>query len=291
MKASNPAADLVFHALAFVPISELASPAARAASLEWPAYAAFAQANMPSDAWRPFVEDAALLSRLFEPMPVAHGIGWLAELFDSLSALERAAACSLVDLDIASVSSSDALRALASLASEPVEILRADLALAAPAFERGHASLLAPFLESFLVALNARLDIVSSSMRRELFDDVVASVTLGPRGRGFPSRTYVGTTSLPGVVDLDVDSALVLALHEAAVKHAARALSDLGHASTWSEAEPIALELGLGWARGTPLEAAYRRWSSSLDRSGLAAVPEAFLTSVLATELDVPSNR
>jgi len=189
------------------------------------------------------------------------------------------------------VSSSDALRALSSLPREPVEILRADLALAAPAFERAHVSLLAPFSNSFLVALNARLEVVSTSIHRHLFDDVLASATLGARGRAFPSRTYVGTTSLPGMLDFDVDSALVLALHEAAVKRATRALSKLGHASTWSEAEPIALELGLGWVRGTQLDAAYRSWSESLDRSGLAPVSEALLARVLATELDVPTNR
>jgi len=169
--------------------------------------------------------------------------------------------------------------------------LRADLALAAPAFERAHVSLLAPFSNSFLVALNARLEVVSTSIHRHLFDDVLASATLGARGRAFPSRTYVGTTSLPGMLDFDVDSALVLALHEAAVKRATRALSKLGHASTWSEAEPIALELGLGWVRGTQLDAAYRSWSESLDRSGLAPVSEALLARVLATELDVPTNR
>jgi hypothetical protein len=162
VKPASLAAELVFHALAFVPVSQAAPAAARAASLAWPRYCAFAASEMPSAAFAPFVEDAPLFSRLFEQVEVAHGIFWLAELFDDLDALLKSAGAAIGEIDVACVRSTDALRALQALPVEPVEIIRADLALAAMAFGDAHALLLSPHSQKFLEALSACLDETTS---------------------------------------------------------------------------------------------------------------------------------
>lgn len=269
MKRANVVAELVFHGLAFVPVSRSASDAARAASLSWPAYTAFAGRVMPL-ACAPFAEDAPLLSRLLEPVEVAHGIGWLAELFDDLEALVSCAGESLAGLDRDRVASSAALDALRRLPVEPVEIMRADLALAARPFGEAYASLLSPHSQKFLEALSACLGDDTRFAGREVIEAAHFATTLGPRGRGFPARTYVGSASLPGEDALDTGSPLVLAAHEAAVHAAARALSKAGVHPTWGTVEPVALEAARDWLSATPLSPAHAAWSASLDRSGLA---------------------
>lgn len=270
MKPASIAAELVFHALAFVPVSPVAPAAARAASLAWPRYAAFAASEMPAEAVAPFVEDAPLLSRLFEQVEVSHGIFWLAELFDDLETLLAVAGAGIHEIDPARVRSPVALQALQALPIEPVEIMRADLALAAKAFGDAHALLLSPHSQKFLEALSACLGETTTFAGRSVIEEARFATTLGPRGRGFPSQTFVGSSSLPGDAPLDTDSPLVLAAHEAAVHAASRALSSAGVHPTWSEVEPVALEAARDWLSATPLAAAHAAWSASLDRSGLA---------------------
>lgn len=270
MKPASIAAELVFHALAFVPVSQASPPAARAASLAWPRYCAFATGAMPSAAVAPFVEDAPLLSRLFEQVEVAHGIFWLAELCDDLETVVALSHTSIGEIEPARVRSADALRALQALPVEPVEIMRADLALAASAFGDAYASLLSPHSQKFLEALSACFGETTIFAGRTLVEAACFATTLGPRGRGFPSRTFVGSSSLPGDAALDTDSALVLAAHEAAVQAASRALSSAGLHPIWSVVEPVALEAARDWLSPTPLAPAHGAWSASLDRSGLA---------------------
>ena len=239
---------------------------------------------MPEAAFGPFVECAPLFSRLCESVEVAHGIFWLAELFDDIDSLLAHAHATIREIDPASVGSLDALRALQALPLEPVEIMRADLALAAEAFRDAHASLLFPHSQKILEALSACLDETTTFAGRGVIEATCFATTLGPRGRGFPSRTFVGTSSLPGDVPLDTDSALVLAAHEASVHAASRALSSAGLHPTWSVVEPVALAAARDWLSTTPLAAAHRAWAASLDRSGLSELtPELEAAAAQAT--------
>lgn len=279
IRPASPASDLVFHALAFVPAAASAEPAARAASLFWPAYVARAHEQMEDAAYRPLEEDAALLSELLAPRELAHGVGWLAELFETLPELLGVAQRDLAALHPSEVRSPMALAALTRLPREPLEILRADLALVAPAFGRFREQTLPDFGAELLS--DVERSVRGAGRARALMrGELCVSLTLGPRGRGFPARIYAGSATLPRDPQPSGQQTAVLALHEACVQAVAGALSLGGLAPTWECVEAGALALGDRLLSGSGLVDAYQRWTSELDRSGLAELSADLLAVV-----------
>lgn len=272
MRETSSFTDLVFHALAFVPASPRASLASQAASLHWPAYIQLVQAELPRAAWQVLEEDAPLLSTLLEPVEVSHAIGLFAELHETVEQFLASATRELKDLGSQEVGSVAALDALRALPVAAVEIFRAGLALSAPAFIELRARVLVPFGAQVRRAILERLSAMGSIFGLPV-GDVELSLTLGPRGRGFGTRTVVGIAGLPNDV-VDPDLSIVLALHELTVHRAAALLRSVGRQAHWADVEAVAVALEQQLARGTPLEAAQRGWLAGLDLGGLSALDE-----------------
>lgn len=265
--------DLVFHALSLIPPAAGAAPAARAASLYAPAYAASLAAARHAELLEPIATDATLLSTLLADPAPAQGVSLLAALHGSIDELVATARWDLSALAPAHAAAPEVLSWLQALPRAPLEILRADLLLLAPAFARYHAQELAPRVATFVAAARAvALDGLP------LPEAIEVSGTLGPHGRVLPSTApaEVGAAPRPGRVIVGVADwgdprpTLALAFHEHAVDATSEAARALGLAPEWARVEPVALALEAEFARGSAIEAAVAAWHAALDRSGLA---------------------
>lgn len=278
MREAPPFADLVFHALAFVPASARASVPSRAASLYWPAYVELVKAELPGEAWLALEEDAPLLSRLFEPVQVSHSMALFAELHETVDEFMATASRALVELGDGDVRSAPALAALRSLPVAPVEIFRAGMALGARGFEQLRADVLVGFGQQVRRAIDERMRPLGA-IRGLPLAEVELSLTLGARGRGFGGRTIVGIAGLPGR-DVDLDVSIVLAVHELTVHRAGELLRSVGRSAHWADVEAVAVALEQRYVRGTALEAAHARWLAGLDLEGLTPLDEALSSLV-----------
>lgn len=286
-RAAGAYVDLVFHALALIPVAREAGAEARAASLYRPSYRD-AVAGLDSELTAPFAEDGALLATLLADPRLAQGVSLLALLHGSIDELLRSARWDLASLPPPSTAAPTVLAYLQALPMAPLEILRADLLLAAPSFARFHAQVLEPFS----VALASRLE-VHDVGAAALPDEVRVSATLGPHGRVLSSGD--GPTILVGVDvtafsepvdDAKVAAMAALALHEHAVQVASQAASALGLEASWARVEAAALEVEARGVAGTPLERAWRAWRASLSTAGLAAPDAALVEATLARLTD-----
>ncbi|MFO0552434.1 MAG: hypothetical protein U0271_28860 [Polyangiaceae bacterium] len=267
LATASRVAELVFHGLAMIPVTTTSSAPVRAASLFDERYCAFVRAHLPVDARAPFEDDAALLAQLFEDVRVAHGIGWMAALHLELDALLATARSTLAELVPAQVSSPLALGALASLPEAPVELFRAAILLAAPAFDAAFDLVFGEHLS----ALEHEVTECARAVGPRILDGVRLSATLGLHGRVLANEIYVGATALPGE-PIDPAPTLVLIAHERAVSLAHAALTERGLRSDWSTVEAVALAAEPRLLSGTPLEAAQSAWLGSLGRAGLATM-------------------
>lgn len=293
MRRASDLDDLVFHALAYVPPAAQAPPASRAASLYWPAYVERARGLLPREACELFEQDAPLLSAMLAPTPVAHAIALLCELHPSIAELRRLAPRELRELLAEEVSAPWALEALRGLPLEPVELLRADLALAAPAFAEAHPAVLAPHAERVRAAVEAAGGELGPLWASLELGEVEVSATLGLRGRGFAARVVVGSAALPGE-PVDPLPTLALALHERVVQRASAWLQREGRDPAWQDVEAVALAVEQRLVAGTVVEPAHAAWLASLDLRGvseLAASGLAPLAEALARDLDAPPPR
>jgi len=285
LRRASVHADLVFHALSFVPAGAGAAPAVRAASLYDPRRIAFARGTMAADAYLPIEEDAGVLSGLLGEVEVAHGIGWLAELFVGLEPMRACARRGLDEIAAGEVASPVALAALRALPAAPVEILRADVALVSRAFEGELARSLGPHRDLALASIEARLSALPSWLEGAL-GDVELSATLGGHGRGFERAVVVGVPSLPGEA-IDADASLIWAVHEVAVRRAAA----LGPGGGWARVEAVALEAEALVLGPTGLNAAFEAFRARLDRSGLAPVDDEVRAAARAVHASLTTPR
>ncbi len=293
MRRASDLDDLVFHALAFVACAAAAPPASRAASLHWPAYVDWARAALPAPSWSFIAEDAPVLSAMLAPTPVAHAIALLAELHASVAELQRHAPRELAELGSAEVASPAVLDALLRLPREPVELLRADLALSAPAFAELQRAVLAPHACRLLEQVEGVMRDAGPRLSALDLSSVELSATLGLRGRGFSSRIVVGTGALPGSAPEPMPT-LALAVHERVVQLASDALCGRGRPSPWEDVEAIALHVERRLVAGTPIERAHGAWLDSLDLTGVSDLAASGLVEVceaLVRELDAARPR
>jgi hypothetical protein len=275
--------DLVFHFFAFVPLSQTATPRARAASLYWPRWVDFARRRLAGDALVVVERDAALLAELVaRDDDLAATIQILALLHDDADAAARSSL-----LDVAAIPDTDcrpAIRSvLAKLPPTPVEVARLAIALASDDFAGAHREILAPFAAGITHELTPRLCEVAAWLGALGRFELRLSTTLGPRGRAIGSTIFVGTSSVPGDEILDLDAPVVLALHEVAVATAAAVLGAHQRASGWEAVEALALAAEERLVAGKALEPAHRSWRESLDVSGIETTSdEALVQEVVA---------
>lgn len=284
-RPSGAYVDLVFHALALIPVAPEAGAEARAASLYRPGYRDALQAFGP-ELTKPFLEDSMLLATLLAEPRLAQGVSLVALLHGSIGELVRTARWDLSSLVPESTAAPGVLSYLQSLPKAPLEILRADLLLAAPAFARFHAQLLSPFAEALSASLEA-LDCGSAPLPEE----VIVSATLGPHGRvlsdGERRCILVGAdvTAFPCPIEpVMVEAVAALALHERVVDEVSRACAASGHPSSWARVEAAALAVEEQRVAGSPLEPAWRAWRGSLSTAGLDP-PEPWLVEAALARL------
>ena len=267
--ATSDAAELVFHGLAFVPIADDAPPAARAASLFNPPYCRWISECAGSNAVSWFEEDAALLTRLLAQEEVAQAVSCLALLHPTIDELLQKAPKPLLDLTAAEVHHAGALALLRSLESAAVEILRADIALAAPAYRTAFNERVRPRLDRVAQAVEDRAATLRDMPPWLDLNTVELSLALGCCGRVLGDRVIVGV----GAPDSDDGAAsaqvLRLTIHERAIQRASRLLESRGLPSGWRDVEPLALAVEARIVRGTELEQNHLQWLASLSRAGL----------------------
>ncbi|MCC6876029.1 MAG: hypothetical protein IT378_17100 [Sandaracinaceae bacterium] len=238
-------AQLAFHALALVP---LVGPG----RMDDARYLAWARANLGAGAIGPFLDDARLIAgRLPRPEDTS-ALAWLPLLHESIDALVRAARAELPAL-----APSPAKRALSAIDAVGVELLHADLALAARDYRsalpevRGRCERSASLIGEHLDQARA----LSPALRERRVEIAWA---LGPRGRGFAGVIFVGAPD--DWSGLRPEVAAAIALHEAHV-------CKIG--GGYFEAEWGAIDELVELTRGTAIGEAYLTWLRSLDLTPL----------------------
>lgn len=193
-------ADLVFHAFAHVPVADHTSLFDRR-------YVAWAAERSPASC-SPFVEDAGVLAQRWASLADTSAIQVLPILHSSIDEFLDTARLELRELDASHVASEGALRTLRTVDETLVELLRADLALAA----RSYASFFAERIVAELSAMIGPMRAIARPMAAHLPDSIEISSALGAHGRALADRIVVGAP-LPWA-EIEPASPIVLALHE-----------------------------------------------------------------------------
>jgi len=133
-------ADLAFHALAHLRVPGHTS-------IFDPRYVSWARGALPPEAVEPIEEDARLLQTLHGGEPRVEALHALPLLHGTIEGFLRTADRALDELEAGDVVDPTALDVLRSVDPSVVEILRADLALAAPAYARAWEERIRPALK------------------------------------------------------------------------------------------------------------------------------------------------
>ena len=284
IRAAGPHADLVFHALAFVPPRRDAPPLVDAASLHRPAWIHLATERLPPGAVAPIAEDAPLVGALVTDGPIAIALQRFALLHPTIAAFLATARRALADLRPEDVARPADLAEIQAAPPAPVEIFRAALALAARAFAAAHAGALEPFAHRLIEALAPRWEALTAELPALASIDLRVSATLGPRGRLVEDTVIAGTATLPwDGGPLDTGTPLALAAHEASVRAAAALLRERALPASWALVERVALDGAARAYRGTAAEQPYTAWRLPLHEAALA--PRDRTTCALAAEV------
>jgi hypothetical protein len=240
-------ADLVFHAFAHVPVADHTSLFDRR-------YVAWAAERTPASC-SPFVEDAGVLAQRWASLADTSAIQVLPILHSSIDEFLSTATLELRGLDASHVASEGALRTLRAVDETLVELLRADLALAA----RSYASFFAARIEPELTALIEPMRAITRPLAAHLPGSIELSSALGVHGRALSDRIVVGAP-LPWV-EIEPASPIVLALHEHLVRSSVAAGADRYAVTEWD-----ALVRGAEIMRTAPAElaTAHARWLEAL---------------------------
>jgi hypothetical protein len=241
-------AALTFHGLAHVPLAGVAS-------LFEPAYVAWCAATMLPDAREPLAADGPGIGAEIDREGTALAVQWLPRIHVEIASFVNAATT-----DLAMLGAADEATALAALRTAPpvgIEWLRADLALAARAFDSWRASR-EPALREHADAVAAALVLAPVAVRPRL---VRVSWSLGSRGRGFEDEVVVGAPAAWN--GLDARAPAAVAIHEHAVVLARGDYAE----REWSALRSVSRAL-----EGTALEPAHAAWLASRDLGALARV-------------------
>jgi hypothetical protein len=211
-------ADLVFHALAHLPLSDHTT-------LFDPRYLAWAE-RLPEETRAPFAEDATVLVRRWA-LRDAGGLQFFPILQASIADFLVSARKEFRELRSDDVGSAPALDALRRVDEALVEILRADLALAAREYEAVFAERIRPELARFCDPIAA----LSESLARHLPERIELSSVLGPRGRALGARIVVGAPL--AWAEIETATPIVLALHEHLVRTSTARGADRYAATEW----------------------------------------------------------
>lgn len=252
--------DFVYHALAHL--------YPRDASSTWePAYLSWAARTLPCAALSPLTEHAALLTALYDShIPNARLLHALPRLHDSIAHFLTSAARPLAALRPENVRDAHLLDALRKLDESLVELLRADLALAARAYREAHRTLIHPEIARACERTAPWLEEAQRALPSFRLARVELACALGPRGRALGSGRIVVGASLPWNA-MDPAWSAVQALHEHAVSEAyARGAGSFARAE-WHALESLALAMTHA---GGALAEAHAAWVGNLALDVLA---------------------
>ena len=256
--------QLAFHGLAHLWI---AGPA----RLCHEDYAEWSREHLAEPARVPIERDAAILTGLYEHASGSAILQSIPELHASIAQLRAGAGRDLDELSAVDVDAPALLALLQRTELPVVELFRAVIALAAPAYEGAWQGWLRAKCAEGLEAVGAPLE-EARQLSPELAVARVELVwALGPRGRAFPERIVVG---VPGDwCGTSPELPAILALHEASVRARSRELHDVDDTDRYVRAEWAALrELARAIRHASPaLRTAHGRWLASLDLKALCA--------------------
>lgn len=251
-------AELCLHVLAHLPLGDAGASFA-------PDYLAWAVAVGATD--EQALDDGARIAACVRPSsrPLLHRWPGLHTSLAGFDATRTRAIAELADDD---VDDRGLLRALQAADDPALELVHAMLALAAPAWSRIHATMIAAPLEA--ACRDAQPLLARACGRVPSLHDVRVELswTLGPRGRAYPDRIVVGAPA--AWHDGDAATSIALAVHE----HAVRDLADreIG-AGDWADVEWWALRHVAARLDGDDeLATAHARWLARLDLAGLVAI-------------------
>lgn len=248
--------QLALHSLAHLP---LPGPE----RLLDPAYLAWSSASLPEDARGPIERDAELLARQCGGTSRGMLLQAAPELFEDIAQLRASARLDLVELSAADVAAPALLASYRSSAIDTVELWRAAVALAAPAFAAAWHEDLLPRCTDALEAVRGPLE-DARRLHPALSDARVEFAwPLGPRGRAFARRIVVGVPGDWGGLAPEVPA--VVALHEAAVRAHGRRLEgdsqDRYVRAEWAALVDVCERIGRA---PRPLRDAHAEWLGAL---------------------------
>jgi hypothetical protein len=240
-------ADLVFHAFAHVPVADHTSLFDRR-------YLAWVGERSPASC-TPFLEDAGVLSQRWASLADSSAIQVLPILHASIADFTKTARLELRELAPEHVTSEAALRVLRSVDETAIEILRADLALAA----RSYAPFFSERIAPELAALAGPMIELARPIAGHLPPRIELSSVLGVHGRALGTRIVAGAPL--AWAEIDAASSIAVALHEHLVHTSAATGPDRYAVTEWD-----ALVRGAEIVADAPAELAsgHARWLGSL---------------------------
>ena len=254
--------ELVLHGLNHL---DLAGPS----QLHEPRYLSWARANLTRHSWSGLLRDAPIIAARHSQGRNPLALEALLELHSSVRALRRTAAVPLEELHAEDACRSAAAQ-LATGDRVAVDILRADLALAAESFERDCEQLLRPHLRQAVEHVRPALACAAQAVPELAATTVELSFCAGPRGRGLPQR-IVGGAPAPWH-DGSAEASVVLACHEVIVRQSATRVPEGGDwQERYTKSEWLALTQLAQRLRSSPLAAAHAGWLSDLNLEPLCS--------------------
>ena len=211
----------------------------------------------------------------------------LPELYGDVAQLRATAALAMTELSDGDVADARVLARVRD--AKHVELLRAAISLAAPAFATAwHRELLASCLER-LERLRAPMAEATERCPALQGADVELVWSLGARGRAFERRVLVGVPD--DWSGLAPESPAVLAMHEAMVRDAGRRESGDYVRAEWSALSAVARQLA---DASDALRDAHASWLAGLDLAPLVTQARALglcEARAAAQLIDAPSER
>ena len=188
-------------------------------------YVRWAERALPHEATAPAVRDAAVIAARWGEVPDALDLHAFPELHGSIDELLRTAGKPIEILGPEDAQGAGVLRLLQSRDRVLVELVRAAIALSAPAYRVAYATIVAPEIESSRAAVARRLAEAEAVLPALCGVDVELVHALGVHGRGLGTRVLVGAPAPWNGMHATISA--VVALHERAVQLEAAELGGL----------------------------------------------------------------
>lgn len=249
--------DLVLHVLAHVRLGG-------AGCVHDPGYRAWAQDRMPAELRQLLEHDAAVVERAWSGGRAPLVVHAWPELLGSIAELRAVSTRELRVLSASQVRAPWVLERLVAVDDPTIELLHATLCALAPWYATWREHELEPALKVAAVErVRPWLEVAAGVLPSLSSTRIELSWSLGPRGRGFPSRIVVGAPVEWNRMDPRLSA--VLALHE----HAVQSSGHTGYVEAeWAALTRLAARMTMA---SSELAQAHAQWLASLELQPLLA--------------------